>query len=195
MTQDSPIRQGLWACLAAMMMLAWPVDARAEVQEVAAAWKHHEFDFHYMGFTTRYSCEGLRDKVRLLLRYSGVVKGVKVTTRGCEVGHGFIATFPRVRVIFEAPEIPEAGQRVVGETTLGRWRSVSIRRGQPRGLEVGDCELVEQFRDRLLPLLTHRNVNDRTNCIPHQLLGSVIDLKFDLLVALPTPDAPAQLRR
>ncbi len=59
--------------VAAWMAGSWAGAAGAEGTEVAATWKRYELDFHYMGFTTRYSCEGLRDKVRQLLLHSGVV--------------------------------------------------------------------------------------------------------------------------
>jgi hypothetical protein len=50
-------------------------------------------------------------------------------------------------------------------------------------LKLGDCELVEQFRNNVLPMFATRNVENRTTCIPFQLSGSVIDLKFDAFVA------------
>ena len=65
----------------------------------------------------------------------------------------------------------------------------AIEANKLRSVELGDCELVEQFRDRILPLLTTRNVVDETSCIPHQLSGSHIDLRFEVLQGQPSPDA------
>ena len=60
----------------------------------------------------------------------------------------------------------------------------------PRNLQIGDCELVEQFRQQVLPMFTTRNVVSNITCIPNQESGSVIDLKFDSFTALPAAGAP-----
>jgi len=171
----------LWAGLA----------AAADEEDVAATWKRYEVRFYYVGFTTHYSCDGLRDKVRRLLLHAGVRKDVKISLSGCEVGLDRVARMPGLKVVFWAPELPEAGRRDVGEPAIARWRPVVVRRGQPRGLEAGDCELVEQFRDRLLPKLKTRAVSGDINCVPHQLVGTRIDLAFEVLEGLPPPDLAA----
>ena len=61
----------------------------------------------------------------------------------------------------------------------------------PRELSAGDCELVEQFRNTLLPMFTARNLDDHTTCIPHQNSGSVIDLRFESFTAVPRGPQPA----
>jgi hypothetical protein len=162
--------------------------AAAADRPVAAAWKRHEVEFSYMGFTTRYSCDGLRDKMKLLLQQAGVRKDLKVTTWGCEVGNGRVTEFPRLRMTFYAPEIPQAGQREVGEPVMAEWKRVRVEANKLRSVELGDCELVEQFRDKILPLLTTRNVVDETTCIPHQLSGSRINLQYEVLQGPPPPD-------
>ena len=42
---------------------------------VQAAWVPHEFKFLYMGFTSKYSCDGLSDQVRKLLLRMGARRG------------------------------------------------------------------------------------------------------------------------
>ena len=74
--------------------------------EVPAAWTRHEVDLQYMGFTTRYTCGGLRSKVRLLLKHMGVRDDVKIQERSCEYGYQKVAEIPRLKVIFWAPTIP-----------------------------------------------------------------------------------------
>ena len=159
-----------------------------ESDEVAAAWKRYEVDFVYMGFTTRYTCGGLKSKVKLLLKHVGVRPDTQISERGCEYGYQKVANFPGLKIVFYAAAIPEEGTRDVGEPVLGLWKPVAIKRNLPRGLEWGDCELVEQFRDRVLSKLTTRNVTGDVNCIPHQLVGNRIDLKFEILAAVPTAD-------
>jgi hypothetical protein len=197
------VRAGVVFCA---LLAAWPAQADDSLpEEAAAAWKKHEVDLLYMGFTTRYSCAGLKSKVKLLLKHLGARPDVKIVERGCEFGypHGsdlsrlrqHVADFPRLKLEFYAPELPEAGARNVGEPVLGVWKPVVIRRNSPRGLEMGDCELVEIFRDRVLPKFLTRNVEGDVNCIPHQLVGNRIDLRFEVLTGLqPVDTAQAQNR-
>ncbi len=173
--------------LLGMALVAARPGAAAE-GEVAAAWKLQEIEFTYMGFTTRYSCEGLRDKLRLLLEASGVRPDYKVTTRACAMEPGHVTEFPRVQLSFHVAEIPQPGARSIGEPTVARWRPVMINPRQPRYLEVGDCELIEQFRDRVLPAFTTRRFEGDINCIPHQLSGSSFLLRYEVLEGMPSPD-------
>ncbi len=68
--------------------------------EEPAAWTRHEVDLQYMGFTTRYTCSGLKSKVKLLLKYMGVRDDVKILERGCEFGYQKVADFPRLKITF-----------------------------------------------------------------------------------------------
>jgi hypothetical protein len=181
-----------------VLALACPALAAGAVtpdsKEVVAHWQKHEIEFTYMGFTTRYSCDGLRHKMKLLLRASGARPDFKVTTRGCTEPPGRVDPFPRVRLVFYTPSLPGPEAVDVGDPALARWRPVSLMRNQPRDLELGDCELVEQFRDRVLPAFTTRNLASDIHCIPHQLSGTNFRLSFEVLEGMPDPDA-AQPRR
>jgi hypothetical protein len=184
-----------WSFMALVsMLLLTPRPGQAAGAEVAAAWKRHDIEFVYMGFTTRYSCEGLRDKVRLLLQAGGARADFKVTTRSCAAGPGQVTEFPRVSIVFFAAEIPSVGSREAGDPTLARWREVSLSRRNPRDLEIGDCELIEQFRDRVLPRFTTRNLGGDINCVPHQLSGSSFKLEYEVLVGLQPADAASPTR-
>lgn len=180
------LRAGLVVCA---MLAGAPAFAEAPgLEEVAAAWKQHEVDLLYMGFTTRYSCGGLKSKVRLLLKHLGAREDVKILERGCEFGYQYVADFPRLKITFYAPELPQPGARDVGAPVLGVWKPVVIKKNSPRGLEMGDCELVEIFRDRVLPKFLTRNVQGDVNCIPHQLVGNRIDLRFEVLTGVQPVD-------
>ena len=156
--------------------------------EEAAAWTKHEVDFQYMGFTTRYTCGGLKSKVKLLLKHMGVREDIKIIERGCEFGYQNVADFPRLKITFYAPTIPKQGDRDVGDPVLGVWKPVVIKRNSPKGLEMGDCELVEIFRDRVMPKFLTRSVEGDINCIPHQLVGNRIDLRFEVLTGIQSVD-------
>lgn len=184
------LRQIFAMTLACGTLAAGP--AVAESGEIHANWQRHEIEFTYMGFTTRYSCGGLRDKMKVLLRHAGARPDYKVSTRACADGPGRVTPFPRVRLVFFAPGVPALGQRELGAPAVARWRPVVFVRRQPRELEVGDCELVEQFRERVLPSFTTRQVSSDIHCIPYQLSGSSFSLRFEVLEGLPEPDAPAR---
>lgn len=157
-------------------------------EPVLAGWQARQVEFTYVGFTTHYTCDGLRGKVKSLMRHVGVRDDLKVSTSGCEFAPGEIARMPRVRIQFATPVPRESGDRTAGEPVPAQWKTVVIRRDQPKHLGLGDCELVEQFRDHVLPAFQLREQSGQITCIPHQLSGSRIDLRFTALVPLPSPD-------
>ncbi len=163
--------------------------------EEAAAWTMHEVDFLYMGFTTRYTCSGLRSKVKLLLKHMGAREDIKILERGCEFGYQRVADFPRLKITFYAPAIPKQGDKDPGEPVLGVWKPVVIKRNSPKGLEMGDCELVEIFRDRVMPKFLTRSMEGDINCIPHQLVGNRIGLQFEVLTGIQSVDAAQALNK
>jgi hypothetical protein len=65
------------------------------------------------------------------------------------------------------------------------WRLVAFADRSPREVALGDCELIEQFRDKVLPMFTTRNIDNRMTCVPHQLSGSGINLKFEVFAGSP----------
>ena len=185
----------IWASVLILVATALPPVAEASGAAVAAEWQRHEIEFVYMGFTTRYSCDGLRDKMKLLLRTLGARPGFKVTAQACASPPSRVDTFPRVRMVFETAGIPQAGRRDAGEPTVAHWQPVTLSRHQPRELETGDCELVEQFRSRVLHAFATRRLEGDINCIPHQLTGSIFNLRFDVLEGMPAAgDASTQRR-
>ncbi|WP_457825246.1 hypothetical protein, partial [Staphylococcus aureus] len=65
----------------------------------SAVWTPKELTFVYQGFTTRYSCDGLRDKIRgVLLDLGAQKKGLKVSELGCSSPNGRPDPFPGVRI-------------------------------------------------------------------------------------------------
>lgn len=148
------------ALLAAQASVA-PAQAPAR-----ATWHEHEFDFTYMGFTTQYSCDGLRHKVQLILVALGARGQPDIRATGCEI-HGGVAMAPHVHVRVAFPEAVAADAGADAFDVVQETVTLSPRR--PQGLAAGDCELVEQLRDRVFPLLGTEVVAERTGCVPHQL--------------------------
>jgi hypothetical protein len=149
-------------------------------------WQKHEYSFVFMGFTSTYSCDGLADKIKLLLIAAGARHDAKSQPGACASGYGRPDKFARANLTFYtlAPSGTDtpSGSKQVG----GIWRPVSFADHSPRDLSTGDCELVEQFRNNVLPMFTTRNVDDHTTCVPHQDSGSVISLRFESFAAAPS---------
>ena len=166
-------------------------DQKAPNADTAAAdaepgvWQKHEYSFQYMGFTSTYSCDGLADKLRLLVLLSGARADAKAQPGACAANLGQPDRFARATLVFYtlAPNVKGAASKNSG---LGRWRPVAIAAHNPHDLLLGDCELVEQFsHDVLQKMFTTRNVVDNTTCIPHQESGTVIDLRFESFAPIP----------
>lgn len=145
-----------------LAVLAAPALAQAPAQ---ATWREHEFDFTYMGFTTQYSCDGLRHKVRAVLEALGARARPEIRATGCESGGG-VALSPRVhvKVALPAPAGAQDADAFAAESAV-----VTLAPRTVDGLAAGDCELVEQLRDRVLPGLGTEVIAERTGCVPHQL--------------------------
>jgi hypothetical protein len=160
---------------------AAPTVAVAAGANDPAVWQEHRYSFVYMGFTSTYSCDGLADKLKLLLIAAGARGDAKVSPGACPSGFGQPDKFARAELTFHTL-VPGA---LTTGTAPGAWRPVSIAAYHPRELRAGDCELVEQFQTNVLPLFAARNVESHTTCVPHQESGSQIDLKFETFAALP----------
>ncbi len=156
-------------------------------------WQKHEYSFAYMGFTTTYSCDGLADKVKVLLIAAGARPDAKSRAGACASGFGRPDKFARASLTFYTLAPAATTAATDGTPVDAVWRSVSFAYRSPRELTTGDCELIEQFRNNVLPMFTTRNVDNRTTCVPHQESGSNISLRFEALTAAPTgPAAHAQ---
>jgi hypothetical protein len=148
-------------------------------------WQKHEYSFQYLGFTTTYSCDGLASKLRVILIAAGARADAKSTSDGCARGYGRPDKFARARLTFYTLA-PLGNAENATPPTNGVWRVVAFADRSPREVALGDCELMEQFRNQVLPMFTTRNVDSRMTCIPNQLSGSLISLKFEVFAALPT---------
>jgi hypothetical protein len=168
-----------FAALGLVFSAAAPADA-----PIQGVWVKHETSFQFMGFTSTYSCDGLAYKLRILLVAAGARTDAKTTADGCSSGFGRPDKFARARLTFYALA-PAASAGNDGVPVEGAWRSVVLADHSPRDLRLGDCELVEQFRDKVLPMFTTRDIENAMTCIPNQLSGSLISLKFEVLTVLP----------
>jgi hypothetical protein len=165
---------------------------------VAAVWKERHVEFLYVGRTARYSCEGLRDKVRAMLLDMGARRDPTIVALGCEYdGHARAAAAgPHLSITFSAPALPDPAAKPVraGDLAATDARFVTFRMTTDafRNMGIGDCELVEQFARQILPKLVTRDVHQDINCVPNEVGGSHYLLRGEVLRPLPPGEAAAQ---
>lgn len=197
--------------LAAQSPLLAAQDTTADAAKtVNAVWVQRELTFTYMPLTSYYSCDGLRDKVMWLLRELGARPGFKVVARGCIEAQG-PEVFPGVNIVaaFPAEATPEllaslaseaskrelkarvAGKPApVAEATAqfpARVKRVELRSGISSAdvLQNGDCELIEQLRDRAFGPLGVKVVADQMHCVPRQISLGAVRLTVEVLEPVP----------
>ena len=177
---------------------------------VSAMWLEQDWYQSHTGFTTYYSCDGLRDKVRSLLRQLGVRDDLKVSSAGCSSSTG-IEQFPRLRIkvasaVEATPErlaaLEERREQIeliakVNEKRpdydrqslqfAARKRIVEFRDRRGSAIEQGDCEFMETFADDVLPKIGARVVEREIRCTPHQVSMNSIRLVVEVLEPAPPP--------
>ncbi len=165
-------------CLAGMM----PVFALESSEEaVRAYWKEHEVDFTYKGFTTDYSCDGIRYKLRQLLAVMGAREDMKIRTGACFSATRLADVQPFVRVRLKFSALTVSADDAEPQPVPASWSEEHVRFNKPRFLEPGDCELVEHFRDYVLPSFEYRIVQDQPSCVPGMLQAGVPNLRVLIL--------------
>ncbi len=183
---------GLWSAAAqsddAASAAAPAAAASASPAAAPGIWQSHRYSFQFMGFTSTYSCDGLADKLRVLLLAAGARADVKSQPGACAYPFGQPDKFARADLTFFTLAPLEAGAAPSDKPVNGAWRPVAFAINAPRELLVGDCELVEQFRAQVLPMFSTRNVTSNTTCVPYQASGSNIDLKLQAFAPI-TPIA------
>jgi hypothetical protein len=163
--------------------------AAAATDAVTAVWTAKQKRYTYMGFTSRYSCDGLRDKLRKTLLMFGAAQDLKVTSLACPNGFGRPTTFPGVSINMQVlTPAPAGGAPDGAKTVAAHWQLVDLTAKRDPLDVAGDCELIEQIKEQILPLFTTRNVQYQSTCIPNQLQVGGTQLKAEFLVA----DAPAK---
>ena len=154
---------------------------------IAAVWAPRHVTFIYQGFTTHYSCDGLRDEIRNMLTKLGP-RDLRVGALGCIRGAG-VEPFPGVRVTMKVlvPAASEHG-KAAGAPVAAHWQNVVLMASNGGFEEQGNCELIEQFKETFLPLFTTRHISYQSNCVPHQLtLGTHLSAEVLIADAKPAP--------
>lgn len=171
---------------AAALAVAWiagPVTALAlpatSSDSESAAWTPRELTFTYRSFTTKYSCDSLREKMREVLLKLGARPDLQLVPFGCTRLTG-PDQFPGVSVKMHV--LQPAGAQTT-QTVPATWRPVDfVMKRDPREV-AGECELMSQIAREVLPLFATRNVHANNTCVPRALTIGTTELKADVLVA------------
>jgi hypothetical protein len=174
----------VWLLVAVAALLLTSADAGASPAQASAAsgveatWVPREVNFVYVGFTTKYTCQGLQDKVRNILLKLGARDDVKVTSYGCERVAGPEIN-PGVRIVMNV--LQPAGPRT-GRSVEARWQMVDVLADRNLVDAALDCELIVQLDRDVLPLFATRHVDYSAACAAHQQFVGGTRLKADVLV-------------
>jgi hypothetical protein len=181
--------------------------ARAD-ETVRAVWNVQEIYLPYFGLTTHYSCDGLYDKMREILKDLSVRSDFVVNISGCteltgpvrsptvhmvianavpatdDVAKAFAADPKRAKLLArlqrksKTPISDQAFDAVVKQVVLHAKDRINA------GV-AGDCELMEQVRRDVLPKLGAKVLKDNMHCTPHQGIAGNPQIELELLVAAP----------
>jgi hypothetical protein len=178
----------LTAAVTLGILLSGAVGAASAADEPGqpAQWIQKEFDFVYQGFTTHYSCDGLRDKVQSVVTQLGARKDSKVYEYGCSASLGRPDPFPGVRakiwVLQPLAPADAANPKDPAAVVATKWKHVKLKLDTDPLGQAGECELVEQLKQHVLPLFAAKNVVFNPQCIPHQLTLGGNELSADIMV-------------
>jgi hypothetical protein len=91
--------------------------------------------------------------------------------------------FPGVRIRMNVLQ-PAADESATAGTQLvpAHWKAVDLTPERDAVSAAGDCELVEQVKQSILPMFATRNVEYSSNCVPHQLQTGATRLRAEVLV-------------
>lgn len=163
--------------LLAAWLLSLPASAASEPQ--AAVWTPRQVLFVYHGFSTHFSCDGLRDTMRAILLKLGASPDLSLSETGCGGPTPGVAIKMRVLT-------PAQGE---GSAVVARWKDVNLLAHQ-NGIEASaQCELLQLVKEKILPLFTVRNLDyEDASCLPHtDSLAPTLHFRAQVLVAEPAP--------
>ena len=139
----------------------------------------------FLGFTAKYSCDGLQTRMRAALLRLGARPDLEVRIGACAQPFGRPTEFPsliiKMNVLVPATDKTDTAAPIV----TAHWQRVNLAAARDVVMEAGDCEIIEQIKSGILPQFTTRDVDYQSTCVPHQLTVGGTQLRADVLVADP----------
>lgn len=175
------------ALLACASVWAGPQTSSAASGGASAVWVPKELNFVYRGFTTKYSCDGLQERMRRILLQLGARDDLKVMRFGC-LSVNAPETTPGVRIIMHVLQ-PASATAV--QTVAAQWKTVDVLADRDPSKAALDCELIAQLDREVLPLFATRQVDYSAACPAYTAVIGGTRLKADVLIADSAPPATA----
>jgi hypothetical protein len=129
-----------------------------------AVWQLHHAQFDYYGITSRYTCDGLENKVRQILEYLGARHDVNVVATGCPRGPESFSRTAWVKVDFSTL-VAASDAGTPADAVAATWAPLKLAAQRPVFMGDGDCELVDHMRKLLTDNFSWRGkLAYRTDC-------------------------------
>lgn len=142
-------------------------DNSAAAPAQPSAWQHREATFTYTGFTSAYSCDGLEDKVRSILKFFGA-RNPHVQASGCPRGPDSLSHVVWAKVDFDTLRAA-GGDTPPGNIVQARYTPFTLNSQRPFFMGEGDCELIYSMKPMLVASFSFQNLSYDTACTPHEL--------------------------
>jgi hypothetical protein len=168
--------------LAAVPVVNAADDGAAGGPVVAGIWEHHKANFTYFGITSLYSCNGLESNIRQLLQHLGARKDLTVRAYGCP--YGFDTPGRTAVVDLDFYSLSPSADASAADTVQARWTPLRLSANSPYFIGHGDCELITEMKDVLSKSFSLRDLNYRTNCVPHEVNVNDFSVKGEVLKPL-----------
>lgn len=147
----------------------------------AAVWTPRELTFQYQGFQTKYSCDGLRQKMKKLLLMFGARPDLEVSEFGCTRLNG-PDPFAGVRIRMSVLQPASAGSSA---PVPAHWTVVNALANREPFDAAADCELIGQVAQKVLPAFAARDVDFKATCALNQPVIGNVHLSAAVLTADP----------
>jgi hypothetical protein len=186
-TRISPCLLGTVLCLGSIS--AWAEGPAGGGEVLNGEWQHHKVTFDYFGANAKFTCDGLAEHVRSILRTLGARQDLTVSARGC-LGRDQTPTRTAWVTAQFSTLVPAAGAAT--DTVQARWTEVKLEPHSPSFMGDGDCELMQEMKDLITGSFSLRDVSYRTDCTPNQLFPNGYSVDTQALRALQESSSRAQ---
>lgn len=178
--RNLPYRIARSACVCLALFAVFQAQGAPSMQDsVEAVWKAQRLEFYYRSLDTLYTCVGLEEKTKIILRQLGARGRIAVRRVRCRdfsrlarlevlIESPFVATPENIRDITNYDSQDELIARVRGvslpsaedlERFPAVWKTVTFR---------GDCALLQQLRQQIMSKMSVQMLKDSKRSICSQ---------------------------
>lgn len=170
--RNLPYRIARSACVCVALFAVFQAQGAEPTQDpVEAVWKAQRLEFYYRSLDTLYTCVGLEEKTKVILRQLGARGRIALRHIGCRD----FSRLVRLEVLIESPFVatPETIRDITTydseDALIARVRGVSLP--SPEDLERfpavwktvtfrGDCALLQQLRQQIMSKMSVQMLKD-----------------------------------